>query len=132
MISVSPLPHFGRAQRHAENACFVRDRSRKRRLIPRSVTFIVFNMHPLSPEEKLSLQPGERIASDHYRQIGYLIYAAQRITSDPKDQGRRCEPKGCLEDFVRRIHDSCDQRHKSGSCHSCHGGPNCEHVSTNI
>ena len=95
----------------------------EQRRIPRAIPCMVFNMHPLSPEDKQNLQPGERIVSDHYRQTGYLIYAAQRVTSDPKDQGRRCEPEGCLEDVVRRIHESCEERHKSGSCNSCHGTP---------
>jgi hypothetical protein len=95
----------------------------EQRLIPRVMPYAVFTMHPLQPEQTENLQPGERIVSDHYKQNGLLIYAAQRITSDPKDHGRRCEPEGCLEDVVRRIHEDCYYRTRGGSCHSCHGTP---------
>ena len=95
----------------------------EQRLIPRVIPCMVFTMHALTPEQKQSLQPGERMVSDYYRRTGLLIYAAQRVTSDPKEQGRRCDPEGCLEDVVRRLHEKCDSRHRSGSCHSCHGTP---------
>ena len=93
----------------------------EQRLIPRAIPCVVFTMHALSPEEKQNLQPGERIVSDEYRQTGLLIYAAQRVTTDPNDHGRPCGPEGYLEDVVRRIHESCEERHKSGSCNACHG-----------
>ena len=95
----------------------------EQRLIPKPIVYVVFNMHPLPPEQKQNLGPGERIVSDHYRHTGLLIYAAQRITSDPNDNGRQCDPEGCLEDVVRRIHEECELRQRLGSCHSCHGTP---------
>ena len=82
---------------------------------------MVFTMHTL--QQKQNLKPGERIVSDHYRQTGLLIYAAQRITNDRNDHGRRCEPEGYLENVVKRIHTDCYFRVRSGSCHSCHGTP---------
>ncbi len=44
----------------------------EQRLIPKPMVYVVFNMHPLPPEQKQNLGPGERIVSDHYRHTGLL------------------------------------------------------------
>jgi hypothetical protein len=76
------------------------------------------------PENKLdSLPDGDRIVLDCYRQDGHLVEARQRITSDPKDQGRRCDPGGYLLDVIEELHSSCHFRENPGHCGVCIGTP---------
>lgn len=39
-----------------------------------------------------SLAPGERIVIDWYSDVDGFVLARERITTDPADDGRRCEP----------------------------------------
>ena len=39
-----------------------------------------------------TLAPGERIVLDWYSDVNFEVLARERITSDPCDQGHRCEP----------------------------------------
>ena len=83
----------------------------------------VFITHPLPDERLVDLKPGERLVLDYFRQDGLLIDAAERITTDAKDHGRRCEPGGYLEDVIRELHEDCYFRGRDGSCNSCHNTP---------
>ena len=83
----------------------------------------VFIMHPIPEEKRNNLAPGERIVLDHYRQTGFLISAAERVTTDPADCGGKCEPGGYLEDVIQRLHAQCYWRERGGSCNSCDGTP---------
>jgi hypothetical protein len=81
----------------------------------------VFIMNPLPAGAEENLKPGERVVLDYYRQEGLLIDARERITTDPADEGRRCEPDGHLEDVIRELHEECYYRSRDGSCRTCHG-----------
>ena len=74
------------------------------RLTPEPPQPSVFILCPLPDERLMDLKPGERLVLDYFRHDGLLISAAERITSDPKDQGRQCEPEGYLEDVIRELH----------------------------
>jgi hypothetical protein len=93
------------------------------RLIPKQVDPWVFISHPITEERRRNLEPGERVVLDYFRQNGFLIDAAERITTDPKDQGRRCEPGGYLESVIRELHEDCDYRGRDGGCHTCADTP---------
>lgn len=67
-----------------------------------------------------SLGPDERMVYDIYRIDGSWGEARRRITTDPSDHGRRCEPGGCLEDVIRDIHETCERR-DHGECETCAG-----------
>jgi hypothetical protein len=93
------------------------------RLTPEPPQPSVFILCPLPDERLVDLKPGERLVLDYFRQDGLLISAAERITSDPKDQGRQCEPEGYLEDVIRELHEDCYFRSRGGSCNSCKNTP---------
>jgi hypothetical protein len=70
-----------------------------------------------------SLGDGERIVLDCYRHKGFLVEARQRVTTDPTDHGRRCDPDSYLADVLEEIHSNCCYRDKPGFCNSCFGTP---------
>jgi hypothetical protein len=92
-------------------------------MIPKQVDPWVFITCPLPDERLAELAPWERLVLDYFRQEGLLISAAERITSDPKDQGRRCEPGGYLEDVIRELHRDCYHRERAGFCATCADTP---------
>jgi hypothetical protein len=53
---------------------------------------MVFVMHPLPPHTDQNLAPRER------------------ITTDERDEGLRCEPEGHLENVIRELHADCSWR----------------------
>src|SRR5450432_428397 len=65
------------------------------------------------------LAPDERIVLDCFRQRGPMIDAQERITTDPKDNGRECEPEGYLGDVIAEIHVDCWYRDRGGVCTIC-------------
>jgi hypothetical protein len=83
----------------------------------------VFITCPITEERRRNLEPRERTVLDYFRQDGLLISAVERITTDPKDQGRRCEAGGYLEEVIRELHEDCYFRGRDGSCNSCHDTP---------
>jgi hypothetical protein len=93
------------------------------RLTPQQPQPWVFIMRPLPDERLMDLEHGARLVLDHFRHDGLLISAAERITTDPKDHGRRCEPEGYLEDVIRELHEDCYFRSRGGSCNSCKNTP---------
>jgi hypothetical protein len=76
------------------------------------------------PENKLDRLPdAERIVLDCYRNDRFFVEARQRVTRDPNDQGRQCEPGGYLLDVLREVHAGCSHRAIPGYCSSCFGTP---------
>jgi hypothetical protein len=74
------------------------------------------------PENALDRLPdGQRIVLDCYRSDRNFVEARQRITQDPNDDGRQCEPGGYLLDVIREIHAGCIHRESAGHCNSCVG-----------
>jgi hypothetical protein len=49
----------------------------------------------------------ERLVIDRFRNSGSTIWGYERIASDPADQGRTCEPGGCIEALLERFHQDC-------------------------
>ena len=92
-------------------------------MTPQQIHSTVFIWHWIPKERRENLAPGERIVLDHYRRSGCAISALQRITTDPNDQGRRCEPGGYIEDIIQRLHQACPLRETHGSCRTCEGTP---------
>lgn len=93
------------------------------RLIPRECPSCVFVMQPVDPRRRENLAQGERIVMDYFRHDGQLISAAERITTDPADAGRRCEPGGHLRDVIESLHRDCYWREKYGVCRICKHTP---------
>ena len=93
------------------------------RRTPKQTVCLVFVWRWIPKDRRENLAPGERIVQDHYRQCGQLINARQRITTDPDDHGRRCEPEGYLEDVIQELHKNCWYRERGGSCLTCTGTP---------
>jgi hypothetical protein len=93
------------------------------RMIPKQVHPWVFISCPLPDERLAEIAPDERLVLDYFRHDGLLISAAERITSDPKDQGRRCQPGGYLEDVIRELHEDCWYRDRDGGCNTCKNTP---------
>jgi hypothetical protein len=76
------------------------------------------------PENDLaSLPEGERIVLDCYRNNQNFVEARQRVTRDPNDQGRMCEPGAYLLGVLRELHAACSHRKIAGQCSSCIGTP---------
>jgi hypothetical protein len=76
------------------------------------------------PENDLaSLPEGERIVLDCYRNNQNFVEARQRVTRDPNDQGRMCEPGAYLLGVLREVHAACSHREIAGPCSSCIGTP---------
>lgn len=76
--------------------------------------------HPDDEPGFSTLAPGERIVHDIYRIRGCWGDARARITADPNDQGRKCDRGGYLEDVIRELHATCEQRDQ-GECGTCAG-----------
>ena len=64
------------------------------------------------------LAEGQRIVVDEYRWARCVGQGRERITSDPEDEGRCCEPGRCLEDIVRELGEEC-QLQADGTCPLC-------------
>jgi hypothetical protein len=76
------------------------------------------------PENNLEQLPdGQRIVLDCYRNDRFFVQARQRVTHDPNDDGRQCEPGGYLLDVIREVHAGCIHRESVGHCSSCIGTP---------
>ena len=78
----------------------------------------------LDPERRENLVAGERIVTDWYQciepELGF-IYSRERITTDPLDLGRICQPGQCLEDVMQEIGRKCE-REQDGICRTCGPG----------
>ncbi len=61
-----------------------------------------WNMCPLPNERIESLTANERVVNDWYRDIRGIVWTRERVTADPDDQGRKCEPDGYLADVLQR------------------------------
>ena len=84
---------------------------------------MLWNMHPLPKERIEKLAANERVVNDWYRDVaGGIVWSRERITTDPDDCGRRCEPGGYLIDVLQEIHRDCWHRTK-GVCRACTGTP---------
>lgn len=81
---------------------------------------LVWPRHRIDQARREALADNERIVSDVYREIGDLGYSRERITTDRLDEGRRCPPRGYLEDVIRELHNNCGKR-DSGGCRDCDG-----------
>jgi L-ascorbate metabolism protein UlaG (beta-lactamase superfamily) len=97
------------------------------KLAPQICPNYIYIAEELPDERVYNLAPGERIVFDGYRHRGLLIDARNRITTDPKDLGRRCEPGGYLLDIVEEIHSGCCYRDQPGYCNTCIGTPVAAH-----
>jgi hypothetical protein len=81
---------------------------------------MVWMMNPMDEGARAALAPGERIVDDWYRDLYGVVWARERITTDPSDPGRRCERGGHLLDVIRELHETCELR-ESGGCGTCSG-----------
>ena len=81
-----------------------------------------WNMRPLPRERIENLAANERVVSDWYRDIRGIVWTRERITADPSDMGRKCEPDGYLADVLQEIHRDCEYR-TEGGCRACAGTP---------
>src|SRR5450432_956440 len=88
-------------------------------ITPEPIPPSIFTWHGIDRHRRENLAPDERIVLDCFRQRGQLIDAQERITTDPKDNGRECEPEGYLEDVIQEIHADCWLRDRGGSCMIC-------------
>jgi hypothetical protein len=93
------------------------------RMAPLVCPNYIFISEALPDDRVQNLAAGERIVLDYYRHRGRLIDARERITSDSKDHGRRCEPKGYLCDIIEEIHANCCYQSKTGYCNICINTP---------
>ncbi len=75
-------------------------------------------------ERREALGEGERVVLDWYQcacpKAG-VFWARERITTNPLDQGRICQPQRCLEDVKRELKSECP-REEDGSCAQCWPG----------
>jgi hypothetical protein len=76
-----------------------------------------------SAESDRELLPSERVVIDRFRDTGNIIWAWRRITSDPAESGRRCEPGSYLVDILTPFHECCPWRKITGACRMCQGTP---------
>ena len=71
-------------------------------------------------QEQITVGPGERLVEDWYRDDNGVVSARLRVTADPQDEGRRCEPNGYLADVIRELHSACVHRAEGrGVCMKC-------------
>ncbi len=83
---------------------------------------MVWNMCPLPNESTRNLVGNERIDHDWYRDVCGIVSTRERITTDPEDKVRKCEPGGYLADVLQEIHRDCAYR-SVGCCRACAGTP---------
>ena len=81
---------------------------------------MVWMMDPLDQGIRAALAPGERIVDDWYRDLYGVVWARERITTNPTDQGQRCEKGGHLLNVIRELHKTCELRERGG-CWTCSG-----------
>ena len=67
------------------------------------------------------LRAGERLVIDCFRDTGSVVWGLERITSEPGDEGQKCEPGGCIDFLLQRFHQTCHWRTISGACRMCQG-----------
>ena len=80
---------------------------------PKPGLLLVWVTHAIKTARKNCLADGERVVCDLYAwHSSGVAYGRERITTDPADEGRRCEEGGCLEDVVRELH--LEDRHLGG------------------
>jgi hypothetical protein len=85
---------------------------------------MLWNMRPLPQERIEKLAANERVVDDWYRDVvGGIVWSRERITTDPYDCGRRCEPGGYLIDVLEEIHQDCWHRMQHGVCRACADTP---------
>jgi hypothetical protein len=73
------------------------------------------------PEHELG--PGERLVEDWFRDLGSMVWARARVTTETEDIGRRCPPGGYLLDVLEDFHKHCPWRRRTGVCQMCQGTP---------
>jgi hypothetical protein len=73
------------------------------------------------PHRKLGVN--EHVVIDRFRDTGRVVWGQERITSDPDDDGRTCEPGGYILGLLERFHQTCHWRTVSGTCRMCAGTP---------
>src|SRR5437867_4025131 len=83
---------------------------------------MLWSMRPLPKERTANLPANERVVHDWYRDVRGIVWTRERITTDPDDHGRKCEPGGYLADVLQQIHRDCEYR-SEGSCRACAGTP---------
>ena len=83
---------------------------------------MVWNMRPLPKERIENLAVNERVVNDWYRDIRGIVWMRERITAEPNDHGRKCEPDGYLADVLEEVHRDCEHR-TEGACRACAGTP---------
>jgi hypothetical protein len=76
-----------------------------------------------SPGSRRELGANEHLVIDRFRDTGSVVWGYERITTDPNDQGRTCEPRGCIKALLERFHQGCHWRAISGTCRMCEGTP---------
>jgi hypothetical protein len=80
--------------------------------------------HRIHRERREALAEGERIVLDWYRCAypeGGMFWSRERITTNPSDVGRMCQPGRCLEDVMKELGEQC-RRQQDGSCSHCRPG----------
>lgn len=81
---------------------------------------MLWMMGQIERSRRKALAPNERIVQDWYRDFYDIVWARERITTDPADGGQRCERGGYLEGVIREIHETCEFR-EDGGCMNCVG-----------
>jgi len=81
---------------------------------------MVWMMDAVDEGVRAAMGPGERIVVDWYRDLYGVVWARERITTDPTDQGQRCERGGYLLNVIRELHETCELRERGG-CGTCLG-----------
>jgi hypothetical protein len=79
--------------------------------------------HVVPRERQGKMATGERVVIDWYRIVGGVIWGRERLSDDPADRGRCCEPSGYLVEVIRELHQTCSYREQPGSCATCQGTP---------
>jgi hypothetical protein len=79
---------------------------------------MIWMMEPIERSRRKALAPNEHIVEDWYRDFHDIVWARQRIATDPADGGQRCEPGGYLEAVIRELHQTCEFR-ETGGCMNC-------------
>jgi hypothetical protein len=53
---------------------------------------LILICNAITPERRLSLAPGERVVTDWSTDVDGFVVGSERITTQPGDDGRRCDP----------------------------------------